>query len=219
MRIYVETNFLLELVFAQKQKEACEGILQLAESGDVALVLPAFCWFEALDTFERQKEDRFTIPDKLNDQIRQFKRTSPSPEVMREAERAFSFLKSLLATELNDSELRFEPCFHRVAAVARTISMTPEMVLGVRRMVTDFKLGRPDAVVLSLVLGDCSVQASGPSCFVSLDRKAFDDSFVKTELKKWNCKFFKSFENCRQFLTHLPEPETSQPRLDEAGEQ
>lgn len=219
MRIYVETNFLLELIFAQEERVACEGILQLAEAAEAELVLPAFCWFEALDTFNRQKELRFMFPKGLDEQIQQLKRTSPPPEVLREAEKAISFLKRLLTTESDDSERRFEPCFNRVAAVSRTISLSPETIFEARRMVTDFKLKLPDAVVLSLVLGDCAVQASGPSCFVSRDQKAFDNASVKTELKKWNCKVFKSFEDCRQFLIHTSNTETSQPRLAEEGEQ
>ncbi len=45
MRVYVETNFVLELALQQEQHAACEAILQLAEARQIALVLPAYSWW------------------------------------------------------------------------------------------------------------------------------------------------------------------------------
>jgi hypothetical protein len=47
LRIYVETNFLLEMVFEQEQRDACESILALAEgNAAVTLAIPAVCFTE-----------------------------------------------------------------------------------------------------------------------------------------------------------------------------
>jgi len=43
MKIYVESNFVLELAFLQEQSQNCEKILTLCESGQAGLLLPAFC--------------------------------------------------------------------------------------------------------------------------------------------------------------------------------
>ncbi len=43
MRVYVESNFVLELVLEQEQHQACEEILALAASRTIELVLPTLC--------------------------------------------------------------------------------------------------------------------------------------------------------------------------------
>lgn len=40
MNIYVETNFILELVFVQEQYQSCEEIITLCEAGRAKLILP-----------------------------------------------------------------------------------------------------------------------------------------------------------------------------------
>lgn len=42
MRVYVESNFVLEQALQQEQCEACESILQLASAGRISLCVPAF---------------------------------------------------------------------------------------------------------------------------------------------------------------------------------
>ena len=42
MRVYVETNFLLELVLSQEQHQSCDEIIALCQSASISLTLPAF---------------------------------------------------------------------------------------------------------------------------------------------------------------------------------
>ena len=58
MRVYVETNFVLELVLGQEQAQACHEILALAESGLIDLVVPAFSILEPYQRLMRRKRDR-----------------------------------------------------------------------------------------------------------------------------------------------------------------
>lgn len=43
MIVYVETNFILEIVFEQEQVEATEKLLMLAEQGDIDITIK-FNW-------------------------------------------------------------------------------------------------------------------------------------------------------------------------------
>jgi len=43
MKVYVESNFILELTLSQEQHESCEKIVELCNAGSHSLVLPAFC--------------------------------------------------------------------------------------------------------------------------------------------------------------------------------
>ena len=55
MNIYVETNFVLELVFEQEQQASCEQILALCESGRSRLIIPAYCLAEPHEKLTRQE--------------------------------------------------------------------------------------------------------------------------------------------------------------------
>ena len=53
MRVYVESNFVLELVLEQEQHQACEEILTLAASRTIELALPAFALIEPYESMVR----------------------------------------------------------------------------------------------------------------------------------------------------------------------
>ncbi len=54
MNIYVETNFVLELVFEQEQCVICEQILQFCETGQAKLIIPAYSLAEPHEKLSRQ---------------------------------------------------------------------------------------------------------------------------------------------------------------------
>jgi predicted nucleic acid-binding protein len=75
LNIYVETNFVLELVFEQEQSESCEKILQLAEANRVKLTLPAYSLAEPHEKLNRQATARKKLQDSLNIELRQLSRS------------------------------------------------------------------------------------------------------------------------------------------------
>jgi hypothetical protein len=58
VRLYVETNFVLEMVLGQEQVGACERILSAMEIGAVELVLPAFSVMEPYRRLAARAHDR-----------------------------------------------------------------------------------------------------------------------------------------------------------------
>lgn len=69
-RLYVESNFILEVVLDQEEKDLCDRLLVAAAEGAVELVLPAFCIAEPLDTLGRRHKDRRRLQVGLQDEIR-----------------------------------------------------------------------------------------------------------------------------------------------------
>jgi hypothetical protein len=57
MRVYAESNFVLEIVLEQEQHQACEELVSLASAGSIELVLPAFALLEPYQTIVRRKDD------------------------------------------------------------------------------------------------------------------------------------------------------------------
>ncbi|MDE0349567.1 MAG: hypothetical protein OXM56_07660 [Gammaproteobacteria bacterium] len=61
MKIYVESNFVLELALQQEQASSCEEILELCEGVDRELVVPAYSLAEPYETLIRRRKERERI--------------------------------------------------------------------------------------------------------------------------------------------------------------
>lgn len=77
MNIYVETNFVLELVLQQEQAASCDGILQLCEAGRSRLIIPAYSLAEPHEKLIRQARSRRDLQQTLDSELRQRTRTTP----------------------------------------------------------------------------------------------------------------------------------------------
>jgi hypothetical protein len=75
VRVYAESNFVLEIVLAQEQHAACKDLVSLAERHEVELVLPAFSIFEPYTTIERRKQERHSLRQELERELMQLRRT------------------------------------------------------------------------------------------------------------------------------------------------
>ena len=76
MNVYVETNFVLELVFEQEQCGSCEQLMLLAESGHIRLILPAYCLAEPHEKLVRQKKSRNDLISSTDAVFNQLVRTT-----------------------------------------------------------------------------------------------------------------------------------------------
>ncbi|CAN5556958.1 hypothetical protein BH10CHL1_BH10CHL1_23820 [soil metagenome] len=58
MNVYVETNFVLELVFQQEQNITCESILNFCDAGGAQLIILVYCLAEPHEKLTRQNGRR-----------------------------------------------------------------------------------------------------------------------------------------------------------------
>ena len=92
MNIYVETNFILELVFEQEQLTSCEQILALCEAGRSRLIIPAYCLAEPHEKLTRQAGSRRELQRNLETELRQLARTASYTRVSKNAVFGLNFL-------------------------------------------------------------------------------------------------------------------------------
>lgn len=76
MNVYVETNFVFELVFQQEQGNSCEQIPDLCEAGSARLIIPAYCLTEPYEKLIRQARSRRELQQNLEAELRQLARSS-----------------------------------------------------------------------------------------------------------------------------------------------
>ncbi|ADI64614.1 hypothetical protein [Trichormus azollae] len=77
MGVYVETNFVLELALLQEQQESCQQLLNLAESGRINLILPAFSLTEPYETLICREKIRGKLLHNLRDELNQLGHSLP----------------------------------------------------------------------------------------------------------------------------------------------
>lgn len=77
MIVYVESNFILELAFLREEHESCKTLLELAESNEIELVLPAFSIGESYEAWVRHSKRRKITYDTLVIEISELSRSKP----------------------------------------------------------------------------------------------------------------------------------------------
>jgi predicted nucleic acid-binding protein len=204
VRVYVESNFVLEIAFEQEQHAACEEIVRLAETErSISLAIPSFCLAEPSFTLKRREDAQKALARQLEGELREFRRT---PSFGRDAEWATVTRDLLLSAQ--DASRRFESVSHRLIAAARVLPMTAEVVGDGWTLRNALALSSPDALVLASILADPEL-GRGPSCFLNKNRKDFDEPTIVGMLREKNCRLMTSFADglsrVRHALRAVPE--------------
>ena len=76
MRVYAESNFVLEIVLEQEQHKACEELVSLAANQSIDLVLPAFALLEPYQTIVRREREGKGLRRELDVRATQLERTA-----------------------------------------------------------------------------------------------------------------------------------------------
>lgn len=195
MIVYVETNFLLELAYLQEDCESCVELLELAKSGAVSLVLPAFSLAEARLTWDRRSSERNTLQNQLQPIIRQLARSEPF-RTLTESSRE---LLSALGASGETTRLRLEDAISTITSVGTVLPLTAEITSRARVDELRLDLSPSDAVVYASVMLHLAAAPAGVKCFFNRD-KDFANPSVYDELAAYDCKPFVSFEKGLQFV-------------------
>ncbi|MGZ8216017.1 PIN domain-containing protein [Methylomagnum sp.] len=124
MNVYVETNFVLELAFAQEQWQSCDNILSDAECGKIRLVLPSYCLAEPLEKLKRQEAKRRQLQNDLKIELKQLKRTSPYESRID----GIQDIADLLVQSSEEERKRFANYRDRLLSAAEVIPLTSRHV-------------------------------------------------------------------------------------------
>lgn len=200
-RLYVESNFVLELVLAQEQSEYCENLLQAAEAGDIELVLPSFCLGEPLETLGRRHRERGRLQGLLQEEINQLRRVAEYANVLADAED----IQGLFRVSAQEDSSRLEQFYLRLADTAVLTHLASEVVRRSFELRREFALSAQDSMVLASVAIHVEDHPS-EAAFVTRDRKDFDDPGVRSYLEERSCALLTSFGQAFGFAQHGAQP-------------
>jgi predicted nucleic acid-binding protein len=196
VNIYVETNFVLELVFEQEQCVSCEQILQLCETGQTKLIIPAYSLAEPHEKLSRQARTRRDMQQLLDAELRQLSRTASYASRIR----SIQDIASLMVQSNEEERQRFIQCRERLFNIGEVIALTPNILMEAASCETTYDLRPQDALVYASVISHLQCYQPQQTCFLNRNSKDFDSPDIVDELNRFNCKMIPRFDHGYSFL-------------------
>lgn len=197
MRVYVESNFVLDLALKQEETVACEELLRLAESRTIELVLPAYALIEPNETVVRRQRDWASFRNQQDKLVTEHRRSTAMANVAARNREA----SGLLLTAEQELTRRYAEIRGKLLACAELIPIDHPAIREAEQFRTEFGLRLPDALMLASVLADTARRPS-QSLFLNRNTSDFDDKAIITRLRERDCKFVRSFADGLASLLH-----------------
>jgi predicted nucleic acid-binding protein len=196
-RLYVESNFVLELVLSQKHSAECEQLLVAAESESVELAIPSYCLGEPLETIGRRHRERRRLQEGVQTELRQLRRNREYREAIHEARD----ITNLFARSAQEDADRIEHFYRRLARAADLVAMTSDVAERAFELSSEYDLQLQDAFVLSTIVVHLS-EHPAESAFVTTNSKDFDDPDLRGDLEALGCRLLTGFGEALGFAVH-----------------
>jgi predicted nucleic acid-binding protein len=196
MNIYVETNFILELTFQQEQWVSCEQILELCQTGQSKLIIPAYSLAEPHEKLNRQAKSRRKLKQSLDSELRQLSRTIPYQSRIK----SIQDIASLLIQSNIEERQRFIDYRERLANTGEIIPLTTEILLEAAAYEIPYGLGSQDALIYASVISHLRQYKPQAACFLNRNSKDFDIPNIVDELQELNCRMIPRFDHGYSFL-------------------
>jgi hypothetical protein len=187
VRVYVESNFVLEVAQEQEDYKACETLLELAEARLIELAMPAYALVEPLQTVGSRIKSWTDLSKNVEEQLNQLRRS----EALRADAAALSGLvaKAVEAVSAGYEEVRL-----RLLATARVLPLDREVFVEADRLRNALDLKLPDSVMLSSVLLDLRKDPT-QAVFINKNTRDFRQPDVLERLAAEQCKLIGKFSD------------------------
>ena len=195
MRIYVESNFILELALRQAEESACRKLLAATKDSRVDLVLPSFCVAEPVRTLHGRAAKRGVLRQDLDQDIALLGRSDPYKP---DAERLRN-VTTLLARAIEEEASSLRETLLTVLESSRVLSIEIPVLKMAQQNEDRFGMDLADAIVCASVQLDLAIHPVDEACFVTRNKKDFDDPDLSKEFASAHCKLLFSFEASVQF--------------------
>ncbi|MGH8886529.1 MAG: PIN domain-containing protein [Egibacteraceae bacterium] len=189
MRLYVESNFVLELAFEQERHGVCDQILGYAEDGSLSLLLPAYCLAEPYETLGRRHRTRQRLQQELQTELTQLRRSARYVKTVQQVDLA----ASLFAISAEEDRARLEATARRLVRAAKLIPITPQVIELGYDLQADLDMSAQDSFVLASVLRHLQAEQTDTCYFVTRDIRDFDDPDVIELLGAHGCDLLTDF--------------------------
>lgn len=188
MRVYVESNYVLELVFGQEQWQSCESILDMAEAGSIELAIPALSLIEPYQRIVRRQRDREQLRRSLDQERAEVARVSAYQDP---ADQLQSLATFLLSSSQRD-QARMLAVRGRILAACQVTPLDAPVLVDATNLAERFGLSPEDAAVLASVRADMAVAGTLEALFLTRNSKDFKDPDIQAFI---GCRILFDFDD------------------------
>ena len=186
--VYIESNFLVELVLMQEEVAACTEILALARSGRCSLVVPLYALIEPWETLRRRQTEMRGFAQDIEKKLRELERM----QKVGVPPGTHKTLGQQFRDALNDWRPRLEDLRREVTEIARVLPLDVATLVNAQQLMSDGVIEQePDAIMLASVLRDLGSGAA-PSLFINRNSRDFGPD-VKHLLRPLACQLLSTF--------------------------
>jgi predicted nucleic acid-binding protein len=197
MIVYVETNFLLEIILGQEELEHAKRIIQLAQESKINLRFPSFSLMEPLWTIKSRGNERKSIHTSLTKELNQLGRSVYNTEIVPLIQ---SLTEKIITVEREDMG-KLEETFLTMLRYATPIHISREIYERSLEYQSEYALSPQDSIVYSSIIVDLEMQNKDTAkVFVSKNSHDFDQDDLKEELQTHNCKYLAVFEHTLGYI-------------------
>lgn len=190
MNVYVESNFVLELALLQEEAVPCDEILKLCGSGQICVLIPAYCLAETSTTVAKYHRRRRSLKEALDVERQQLTRTTSYSSLRNE----FEAIRTLLNKSVDEEAKRLTDAQRLVAQRAEVIPLTAEAFEFATACQENYGLSSQDSVVYASVVSHLKMTEPESALFLTRD-----NDFMSIEAHEdWGhlgCKLLTSFEH------------------------
>jgi predicted nucleic acid-binding protein len=205
VKLYVESNFVLELAFRQEDYESCEGILALAEAGKIELMLPAYCLGEPYERLVRRDRQRREVHRKLSEELRELARSAPYADAMAN----LGNLTALLVDSGDQETRQLSAVLVRLLDIATLIPLDREVLRNALLAQRDLGLSPQDSIVYASVHSSV-VSTNTLQCFVNKNTRDFLIPEIEEDFESHNCKLIGKFSNGLNYVNSMLPPQAEE---------
>lgn len=199
MIVYVESNFVVEIALGQEQAASAEAILALAESGKIELVFPGFALSEPFATITHRNRERERLSKTLADMLRQLRRSAPHQQTVSTLQSVPGILTDLAGKEMD----LLQETVKRLLNAGRSIELNSRIFEQAIAYQFMFDLSPQDSIIYAAIIADLLNQTrKSPKCFISRDKRAFNDPNIMAELTSYNCQYAVNMSGTLNFIEH-----------------
>ena len=196
MNIYVETNFILELVYKQEQYAICEKILEICESKKANLIIPAYSLLEPHEKLIRQAKEYLKLQELFNTELRELSLTKSYQNRLDSIED----MRSLIVESNQEIGENFAKYREYLVKIAEIIPLNANILLNAASAEENYNLSPQDALVYTSVFTHLQENKPQQACFLNRNSKDFNDPAIVDELKNLKCRLISQFDAGYNFL-------------------
>lgn len=196
MIVYVESNFVLEVAFAQEELEACDSIIELAESGSIDLFVPAISVSEPYEVVVRRTRHRVDLYNQLTVELTQLSRSQPYSQIVDQSQEIVSLLISSGQVE----KLRLDSTLSRILGCAGVLPINGETLRSAIGFQSSLDLSPQDSLVYAAVVNHLDSTPADRKCFLNRNAKDFLIPDIESQLAASQCVMIPKFSDGVEYI-------------------